>query len=288
MKTSTPDGPDSPSPGSSRSPGLPAPFGLHLLEGYYDAVPRTSARAEDFGPLTLFVRDGVGWPFYARPTPGHTGPVSAADVDRVRARQRGLGIPEAFEWVHEVAPGLRAAVEASGLTVHAHPLMVLSPDAPDAPAHPLVRMVGAEDPLLHAALVVPHLAFAAPGTAVGAAGPAELTAEIAARAGDGRAAQVAERIRAGLTAVAAAFENGLPLCSGMHQPLGPVTEIVGVGTLPAARRRGLGEAVTARLVRDARAGGASTVFLSAGDEDVARMYGRLGFVRVGTALIAEG
>ncbi|MFK8909474.1 GNAT family N-acetyltransferase, partial [Streptomyces sp. YS-3] len=127
MKTSTPGSPDSPD-----AAGPPVPAGLRLLEGYYDAVPRTSARAEDFGPLTLFVREGPGWPFYARPTLGRTGPVSAADVDRVRARQRELGIPEAFEWVHEVAPGLRAAVEASGLAVHAHPLMVLSPDAPEA------------------------------------------------------------------------------------------------------------------------------------------------------------
>ncbi|MFD9795169.1 GNAT family N-acetyltransferase [Streptomyces sp. NPDC059070] len=267
-----------------RTPEIP---GIGLLEHYYDAVPRPSARAEDFGPLTLFVREGAGWPFYARPTPGHVGPVSPADVDKVRARQRELGAPEAFEWVGEVAPGLRAAAEASGLTVHAHPLMVLAPAAPTPAAHPAVRMLGADDPLLHAALVLPHLAFAAPGTAVGAAGPAELAAEIGARAGDGRAEQVAGRIRRGETAMAAAFEDGLPLCSGMHNPVGGVTEIVGVGTLPSARRRGLGEAVTGALVRDARGRGASTVFLSAGDEDVARIYGRLGFVRVGTALIAE-
>lgn len=261
---------------------------LALLERYYDAAPRASARAEDFGPLTLFVREGAGWPFYARPTLGHAGPVSVADVDKVRARQRELGIPEAFEWVDEVSPGLRAAVESSGLAVHAHPLMVLAPDAPAPRPHPLVRVLDADDPLLHAALVVPHLAFAAPGTAVGAAGPAELAAEVTARAGDGRAPQVAERIRVGATAVAAAVLDGLPLCSGMHNPVGPVTEIVGVGTVPAARRRGLGEAVTSALVTDARARGASTVFLSAGDDAVARIYGRLGFVRVGTALIAEG
>ncbi|GLY19910.1 hypothetical protein Kisp01_69240 [Kineosporia sp. NBRC 101677] len=41
---------------------------LQELERYYDTVPRLSARAEDFGPLTLFVRDNGGHPFYARPT----------------------------------------------------------------------------------------------------------------------------------------------------------------------------------------------------------------------------
>ncbi|MEU9097161.1 GNAT family N-acetyltransferase [Streptomyces sp. NPDC048361] len=272
--------PPSPSP-------LDVPGTLGALERYYDAAPRSSARAEDFGPLTLFVREGAGWPYYARPTPGASGPVSAADVDAVRARQRELGAPEAFEWVAEVSPGLRAAVEESGLAVHEHPLMVLDPAAPPAGPHPLVRVLDAADPLLHAALVAPQLAFAAPGTGVGPTGRAELTAAITAHAGDGRAGQVAERIRAGRTAVAAAFEDGLPLCSGMHNPVGPVTEIVAVGTLPAARRRGLARAVTAALVADARAAGATTVFLSAGDADVARMYASLGFRPVGTALIAE-
>ncbi|MEU9194179.1 GNAT family N-acetyltransferase [Streptomyces hundungensis] len=260
---------------------------LDDLESYYDAAPRSSARAEDFGPLTLFVREGAGWPFYARPTRGHDGPVTAADVDAVRARQREVKAPEAFEWVAEVSPGLRAAVEESGLVVHEHPLLVLDPGAPAAEPHPLVRVLGAADPLLHAALVVPHLAFAAPGTGVGPAGAAELAAEITARAGDGRAQQVAERIRAGCSALAAAVEDGLVLCSGMHNPVGAVTEIVGVGTLPAARRRGLGRAVTAALVAHARAAGVATVFLSAGDADVARMYATLGFRPAGTALIAE-
>jgi len=73
---------------------------------------------------------------------------------------------------------------------------------------------------------------------------------------------------------------------GSHQPVGGVSEVVGVATLPAARRRGLGAAVTAALVEDARRGGAEIVFLSAGDDDVARLYERLGFERVGTAGLA--
>ncbi|WP_329087600.1 GNAT family N-acetyltransferase [Streptosporangium sp. NBC_01469] len=87
--------------------------------------------------------------------------------------------------------------------------------------------------------------------------------------------------------VAAAVEDGTALCAGQHNQVGEVSEIVGVGTLPAARRRGLALAVTAVLIADARSRGVKTVFLSAGDEDVARIYARLGFRRVGTALIAE-
>lgn len=144
---------------------------LDLIEHYYDAVPRREARAEDHGPLTLFVREGEGWPFYARPASGWSDPVRADDVARVRDRQRELGIPESFEWVAETTPALRAAIEGAGLAVHEHPLMVLGTDAatvaPEgAPGYPAVRVLGADDPALPSALVVPHLAFAEPGTRV--------------------------------------------------------------------------------------------------------------------------
>ncbi|GCD39668.1 hypothetical protein OEIGOIKO_07524 [Streptomyces chrestomyceticus JCM 4735] len=99
---------------------------LGRIEEYYDAVPRSAARAEDFGTLTLFVRDGRGWPYYARPALGRTGDaVTTAEVERVRDRQRELGVPENFEWVAENSPHLRAAVEESGLVVHEHPLLAL-------------------------------------------------------------------------------------------------------------------------------------------------------------------
>ena len=57
--------------------------------------------------------------------------------------------------------------------------------------------------------------------------------------------------------------------------------------LPRARRHGVGAAITAALVADAHDRGVGTVFLSAGDDAVARVYERVGFVRVGTACIAE-
>ncbi|WP_442789237.1 GNAT family N-acetyltransferase [Kitasatospora sp. NBC_01302] len=262
---------------------------LARLERYYDAVPRAAARTEDFGPLTLFVREGAGWPYYARPARPGTAPVTEADVRRVRARQRELGLPEAFEWVAETSPTLRPAAERAGLTVHEHPLMVLAPDAPTpavaAPDDASVRIVGPEDPALPGALAVPHLAFAEPGTRVGTAGPAELAAAIRERAAD--VPRTADRIRAGLTTVAAALRDGSALCAGQCLAVGEVAEIAGLGTLPTARRRGLALAVTAALVADARAAGVRTVFLSADTEDVGRIYARLGFRTVGTALIAE-
>ncbi len=246
---------------------------LKRIETYYDTVPRSSARAEEFGPLTLFVREGAdGWPFYARPALGHGGGATVEDVERVRTRQRELGMPEAFEWVAETTPGLRAAVEASGLVVHEHPLMVLStaPRPAPAPAGALVRTLDATDPRLADAVAAPYAAFGATPT------PADT-------------ARVAARITAGLTVLAAAFdtETGEALAGGQVQPVGDVAEVVGVGTRPGARRRGLGLAVTATLVAEARALGVDLVFLTASDATVERLYARLGFRTVATALIAE-
>ncbi|MQY12634.1 hypothetical protein SRB5_27700 [Streptomyces sp. RB5] len=253
---------------------------VEAIEAYYDAVPRAAARVEEFGALRLFVREGAGFPYYARPGSGAAGDVS--DVVKVRARQRELGVPEAFEWVAEVTPWLRAAVEGAGLAVSEHPLLVLAgePAAEVAVPDVEVRLLAADDPALGLALAVTHVAFGAEGTAE----------EIAVRlAGDGTVAVNTGAIGAGRKVVAAAVDPaGRVLCAGSCMPVGGVAEIAGVGTLPGARRRGLAYAVTRALAVAARGRGVSTVFLSAEDESVARIYRRLGFVRQATALIAEG
>jgi ribosomal protein S18 acetylase RimI-like enzyme len=260
---------------------------LDELEQYYDTAPRVGgARAEDFGPLTLFVQESGGWPYYARPALGGTA-ATAADVARVRARQRELGVPESFEGVAETSPWLREAAEAAGLHVHAHPLMVLDPAAGAPQPHPGVRLLAADDPLLRAAVALAPLAFSTPGTAVGAAGERELAAAVADPASEERRVRVARLIATGRTVMAVAERAGAVLCAGQYNPVSGVAEVVGVGTLPSARRQGLALGVTAALVAHARAGGARTVFLSAGDEDVARIYARAGFRPAGTALIAE-
>jgi predicted GNAT family acetyltransferase len=86
--------------------------------------------------------------------------------------------------------------------------------------------------------------------------------------------------------IAAVDETG-PVAVGTHQPVGFVTEIVGVATLPVARRRGIAAALTAALVADAAKRGVTTIFLSADSDDVARIYERAGFRRIGSAGAAE-
>jgi ribosomal protein S18 acetylase RimI-like enzyme len=260
---------------------------LDRIDAYCDAVPRTAARAEAHGSLTLFINDGPGWPFYARPTRG-TAAVTPTAVDRVRARQRELGIPEAFEWIAEVTPSLAPAASATGLAVTDHPLLALKPAAlrpVPRSAGVELRLVGPDDDLATITAVA-QVGFAHPGTATGPVGAEALTQAAARRDPEALGFERA-RLASGLTVMAVALLDGQPVAVGSHQPVGPLTEVVGVATLPVWRRRGLGAAVTAFLVKDAGRRGAEAVFLSAGDDAVARVYERLGFRRIGVHRAAE-
>ncbi|MFE7129837.1 GNAT family N-acetyltransferase [Streptomyces sp. NPDC057638] len=263
------------------------------VETYFDAVPRTLGRAEEFGSLTLFVcgTEGGTWPHFARPSRGVPDGVTAADVARVRARQRQLGVAERFEWVAETTPTLRGAAEEAGLAVQEYPLMTLDPADATAPERPdglRIRALSPGDPDLPGALAVPRLVFGAPAPDGTAEEEAALAAAIDGVREDGTLARSEDRIRAGLLRVVAAVTpDGEVVCSGQHLPAGDSSEIVGVATLPSARRRGIGLAVTAALVADAQARGVRNVVLSAADDGVARLYARLGFRWAGTVLIGE-
>jgi GNAT superfamily N-acetyltransferase len=270
------------------------------LERFYDALPRPYARVEEIGGLVLFVREGEGWPYYARPRVGAPTP-SAADITAVRRRQRDLGVPEAFEWVHETTPDLLAVARSAGLEVVLAPLMVLETAAlvPDLPLPGAgIRFL---DPAAEtfagdfaAVRAVGRLGFAAPAGAslpVGAldtepAGPRDRDAAPAPAPDEVETQR--QRHLSGLfaAAVAESPEDGI-LSAGFVQRVGDVAEVVGVATLPVARGRGYASQLTAALARHALQNGANLVFLSAGDDDVARLYSKVGFRRVGTACIAE-
>ena len=256
------------------------------IDWYCDAVPRQRARAEEIGSLVLFVPVGTSQPYYARPRALPRGLVRAADVRSVLARQRELLIPESFEWIEQAAPEMAAA--AAGLLVHAHPLLVLGELAPPPALPPRVSVgvLGADDRDVVPAWAVPAVAFGHPGTAIGGAAVTERD-NITASHDPLIVAALRERLRSGQSVLAAARGPNGPLGAGSYQLAGDVAEITGVGVLPASRRRGLGAAVTHALAAHALARGATTVFLSASDAAVARIYTRQGFREIGTSMIAE-
>jgi ribosomal protein S18 acetylase RimI-like enzyme len=253
-------------------------------ERYYDAAPRSAARVEEVGPFTVFVGTGA-WNYYARPRLGHEHDYTVADIEAALARKRELGQPESIEWVHETTPSLLGAAHAAGLEVLEAPLMVLDRGAwraPEPPRGMTLRVLDADDvDGLAASRAVQNVGFGAAGTAAGPEGRAERDAAT----DTGGLDFLIERTRAGLTVTAVAEGAFGVVAAGAHQPVEAVTEIVGVATLPAVRRQGVGGALTGALVEDALERRVGTVFLSAGSEAIARVYGRLGFKRVGTACI---
>jgi ribosomal protein S18 acetylase RimI-like enzyme len=252
-------------------------------------VPRSAAEPQEIGKFTLFVGTGA-WRYYARPRLGLTEPITAADIEPLRDRQRALGVPQSIEWVTDTIPTLLAAARQAGMATTEYPLMVLDPAAFEpviAPPGVEVRLLDDADPAIEASWAVAAVGFAAQGTAVGEQGATERDAQIPALR-PGMPAFISARIRDGWSVSAAAFADGGPVATGMHQPVGGVSEIVGVATLPAYRRRGLGAAVTSLLVEDALQRGVTTIFLSAGSTDVARVYERAGFRRIATAGSADG
>ena len=261
---------------------------IERIDAFCDAVPRRRARAQEYGPLVLFVPTGPGWPYYARPRRG------AAAAGHRRRRPRGPRPPARADHPRVLR------VDRADRARHGGGRGRGGPGGPDPPAHGAgrasagavrpagitVRVVAPEEPELDRIWAVPAVAFGHPGTATGEAGPAERD-KIAADHDGGTIAMLRERLRSGQSVLAAAFGPDGPVAAGSCQAVGGVAEITGVGVLPSARRQGLGAAITALLAGDALDRGVETVFLSASDDTVARVYARIGFRQIGIAMIAE-
>ena len=273
-----------------------------MIDTYCDTAPRATARVEEHGSLTLFVADR-GWPFYARPRLGRTSEPTTAQIREVVARQARLGVPQSLEWIHETAPTLAGTSQDAGLAVHECPLLVFgSPADPfpqdslpegsrregSGPAEREIRLMDDDDPALGAVNAALEVAFDTPGTAVGVAGTSDRDQATGAPAGAQRLVFTREALRSGRTVRAGVFAGRAgAVGGGSHHPRGAVSEIRGVGVLPAFRRRGLAGALARVLARHALEHGVTTVFCGAESDEVARVYEAAGFVRIGTIGVAE-
>ena len=249
-------------------PGL-----LDCVEGYFAAAPLPDARIVTVGGLDVPIGP-PSWPYPARPRPGGP-PVTVADVRAAVALQADAGQPVGLEWVGESNRDLAPPARAAGLELEELPLLVAA-DPVDLVLPPEVRLyvVGADDPDLPRYQQLAATASAHPDTRPEVRSTAVLR----------------ERIAAGRTVLMVAVENGEPVAVGSHHPVGvdgeEVSEITGVAVLRRLRGRGLGAGVVSALVAHARET-AHLVFLTAGDDDVARVYERIGFARLATTVVAS-
>lgn len=254
---------------------------LDAIEAYQHAVACTYAIPVQVGPFTTYDR-AWGWTFAAGLRPDR-GEIDVASVRALAERQRDLSDPLELQWVHERAPALAAVGQAAGLAVARMPLLAHDPGherARDpargdhdtgAPDGSRVRLVDCDDP---------RFADSRAAVAAGFDGTDRLLGEPVLET-------MREYVRRGLIRAAGAWgPDGSVIGGGTQVRCGPTSEVTGLAVLPSWRRRGVGAAITRALVEDARALGASTVFLSAGSADVARVYRRIGFRTVGTLCTA--
>jgi predicted GNAT family acetyltransferase len=260
---------------------------LQRIDNYLHEVPRSAAKTEEIGPFTLFIGDPRGWAYYARPRPGSTDPIDHQDVEKVVARQRELEVPLVIEAVVDTKPGLPQACARANMQVQRLPLLAHREQVPvPTPDGIRIRRLSADDDAVSAWHAVAQLGFSAPGTDIGADGAAERDALVSRRTDDADDF-VRARMAAGYTVAVVAEDAHGVVATGAHSPVGGVTEVIGIATLPAFRRRGIAAAITNALVANALDQRVDLVLLSAGSEDVARVYERVGFRRVGSTLAAS-
>jgi predicted N-acetyltransferase YhbS len=257
---------------------------LDNVDRYFAAAPLPDVRVEAVGGLDVPVGTR-SWSYPARPRPGGP-PVTADDVRSAVELQERSGLPVSLEWVCQRAPDMAPAARAAGLVVEELPLLVaVDPVELLLPQDVRLYVVGADDPDLPRYERVAAIAYAHPdGRADVRNAQPDPSSEAAART-----AALRERIATGRTVMMVAVENGVPVAVGSHHPVDldgdEVSEVTGVATLPRLRGRGLGAALASALVAHARET-ADLVFLTAGDDDVARVYERVGFARLATTGVA--
>ncbi|MCI2975205.1 MAG: GNAT family N-acetyltransferase [Ferrimicrobium sp.] len=258
---------------------------LVRIEDYFDQLPRTEADVEAVGPLNLVIsRTPFHYP--ARPAAGGARRIRTRQLRRLERSCVDHRLPIELEWIAELNPELEQVVVRSGWTVTSHPLLIVTRDQlVPRPRSQQVRVVDPHEPALLACRAVIEVAFSrSVSTTAGTRERDRLLDAI----DNELAAYVRRRARAGdtVTGAVVAKDRGV-LAGGSYRRVGVMAEVVGVGTLPAYRRQGHGLDVVSLLCDHAFERGTEEVLLTAWSQSVAELYGKLGFVRVGTAMVAQ-
>lgn len=215
--------------------------------------------------------DDLVWLSYALPKPDATPDrFDPADVAALQKLFAGRGRVLRFEFFEPLHPWLAARLAGCGLKLQgAMPMMVCGPAdlRPVAAAGVEVRPLAADDSdlLLSSFLVTAKLCFGEPPAAT----PQEVEA-------------TRQNLRDGVYRSAYATVDGA--MAGVGSVSAANDELVGIGTLPGYRRRGVAATVSSRLVADHFAAGASLAWLSAGDGAAHATYRKIGFQPVGMQL----
>lgn len=250
---------------------IPNTQSVHRVQDYLHFKARAGRESLVIGGFTLYLSgsdpaSGVSLVLPNRPAAAATS--SALErIERIFARR---GLPVCFQWLDAYAPGLAGQLTERGF-LEQERLSVLTGEAgalssPYNGSGLTFVTLSAESPLadvaenwnINAQGFDPDAPLAEPGDVEG--------------------------FRNSLTDSRAftARLDGTGVSAGMYTDIHDgVTELVGIATLPAYRRRGYGGALTAYAAQCAFTNGAALVFLSAASAEASRVYQRVGFGLVG-------
>ncbi|RYG70894.1 GNAT family N-acetyltransferase [bacterium] len=242
------------------------------IQAYMRLAASRDRETEQVGPFlaTYTAHTEMTYLNYAIPSDGAQ--PTPEDIDALFASFRAHLRAPRLEYIPSLSPGVEPALLAAGFTPEGtYPLMVLDNEKPFTPPIPEgfeIIMAQTDEDFL-ATLIAQYAAYD------------ELTIP-----GDEDIERMRESVAAGGIAVyALETASGVPAGGGICvPPHGGVTELAGVGVPEAFRRRGIGAAVTAKLVDQAKAAGTQTIFISPADEHVERIYSKVGFKAVSSVL----
>ncbi len=185
-------------------------------------------------------------------------------IERLREAFRARDRLPRLEWVEEAAPRVAPVLADAAMTEELRaPLMACGPEE----------------------LVEPQADVE--GLTVAPVGPEDLreTSDLQHDAFDGPPLAADEEPRPPSGGAVLARSRGIPVSAAVWTPVvDGISEVAGVATAEAWRRRGLAGVVTAAASRAAFDAGASLCVLSPGNDTAQRVYARAGFRRVATML----
>ena len=233
----------------------------------YHTVPLT--------PFTLFFHPTDRFPHfnYAIPDEPVTGDVQS-QLHALRQEYTRRGCQPRFEFIEEYAPDLAAALWAAGFVEEGRQhFMICTPlsfKTPSTIQGVTISVVRADAPLadVQAYITVQRQGFDPTNTT-------PVTEE--------EAQGYHPTLETGTSFLACL--DRVPVAAGMlMNPLDGITELAGVATLAAYRRRGIAAALTAYALQTAFAQGVEIACLTAGDAAAGRVYEQAGFYPCATML----
>jgi ribosomal protein S18 acetylase RimI-like enzyme len=249
---------------------------IEQLQSFLRAVAAIEREVARVAPFCAYFDEHDELKYLNYAIPDDDAEPSMGEIEALRAAFAKRRRLPRLEWIAEAAPAVAGALERAGMREElSTPLMACSRADLRMPRAQIdAERVNAADEL--AVRNMQRVAFGqAPLGASAEAGGGGVAAEAG---GHDVSAETPRRT------LFARVDGEIATASGWSEVVEGVSEVVGVATAEAYRRRGFAGAMTAAATQAAFDEGAELCVLSPGDETAMRVYERAGFRRVATML----